>query len=82
MEQQIHLLLRLKNKSVCCLDNNQKGHPLKYQQFGSSNKFVKVTGSVIKEFTDFDINHDKSGRSRVTYVNQAVPSSYNMSHYK
>jgi hypothetical protein len=82
MEEQIHLLLRDKNKSVCCLDNNQKGHPLKYQRFGRSNKFVKVTGSVIKEFISFDIDHDIPGQSKVTYVNQPVPSSYNMPHYE
>ena len=32
------------NKTVWMLDNNQRGHPLKFQRFGSSNNFVKVTG--------------------------------------
>ena len=32
------------NKTVWMLDNNQRGHSLKFQRFGSSNNFVKVTG--------------------------------------
>jgi hypothetical protein len=50
MPEKIHLLLRDKDGFVCALDNNQKGHPLKYQRNGTSNKFVKVTGTYIKEF--------------------------------
>ena len=29
------------------MDNNQKGHPLNFQRYGSSNKFFKVTGRVL-----------------------------------
>ena len=36
------------NRTVWMLDNNQRGHPRKFQCFGSSNKFVKVTGRTLK----------------------------------
>ena len=36
--------LRSLLKTVWMLDNTQKGHPKKFQRFGSSNQFVKVTG--------------------------------------
>ena len=39
-------LFHTKLKVVCCLDNNQKGFALKYQYNGSSNTFIKVTGTV------------------------------------
>ncbi len=42
--------------TVCCMDNNQRGHPMKFQRNGVSNRFVKVTGRIIKEATLFDIN--------------------------
>ena len=81
MPKNIHQLLQDQDTTVCCLDNNQKGHPLKYQRFGQSNKFVKVTGSVIKECIIFD---DKSihGRSILTYISQKVPSPFLMPHYE
>ena len=37
-------------KSCCMLDNNQKGHPIQFQRYGSSNKFVKVTGIAMREY--------------------------------
>ena len=38
------------SKFFYCIYNNQKGYLLKYQRYGTSNEFVKVTGSVIKRF--------------------------------
>ena len=46
----IYLRLEDEMNIVACLDNNQKGHPMKYQRFGKSNRFVKVTGCVLKKF--------------------------------
>ena len=37
------------NKTVWMLDNDQRGHPLKFQRFGSSNKFMKVKGRTLKQ---------------------------------
>lgn len=42
MPQKMGALLKEEKKIVCCLDNNQKGFPLKYQRGGISNKYVKV----------------------------------------
>ena len=38
------------NVTIATLDNNQKGHPNKYQRFGSSNKFVKVTARYFRQY--------------------------------
>ena len=42
-------MLMHENKFACCLENNQKGYPLKYQRGGSSNKFAKVTATCLRE---------------------------------
>ena len=42
-------------KTVWMLDNNQRGHPLKFQRFGSSNTFVKVTGRTSRKCTECEI---------------------------
>ena len=67
---------------MCSLDNNQKGQPLKYQRYGSSNKFVKVTAFIIKEFVCDDLYMDESLNCDITYINQKIPSAYLMPHYK
>jgi hypothetical protein len=80
MPEKIHLLLRDKDRFVCALDNNQKGHPLKYQRNGRSNKFVKVTGTYIKEFLDVEDYGHLVGdlKCDVTYTDQSIPSPYKM----
>ena len=63
-DSKIHQRLIEEDKIVCCLDNNQKGNPLKYQRYGKSNKFVKVTGSVIINYKYAD-NHLESIKEKV-----------------
>jgi hypothetical protein len=53
----VHNLLRDNHDvTVCCMDNNQRGYPMKFQMNGVSNWFVKVTVRLIKEATLFDVN--------------------------
>ena len=46
----IKRILSKENSMWFMLDNNQKGHPLIFQRFGSSNKFVKITVMAIREY--------------------------------
>ena len=84
MKNKIHLLLRQEKKFVCCIDNNQKGHNKKYQIFGSSNRFVKVTGSVIKKFIDINAMPLSAieGNTDITYTKQAIPSPFLFPHFE
>ena len=61
--------------TVATLDNNQKGHPSKFQRFGSSNTFVKVTARYFRQFIPYisDVN-TKDIHSSITYVDQQIPS--------
>ena len=69
-------------KFVCCLDNNQKGFPLKYQRNGSSNRFIKVTATCIKEcIPTSPLYDDVRNDTKLTYYNQAVPSPIGMNKY-
>ena len=49
MDLSITKLLNNENRINAAIDNNQKGHNLTFQRFGSSNKFAKVTGGFIRE---------------------------------
>ena len=72
------------SKFVCCLDNNQKGFPLKYQRNGTSNRFIKVTATCIKECIHVSPLYDdmhKTNDAIVTYFNQRVPSPLGMAKY-
>ena len=70
-------------KFVCCLDNNQKGFPLKFQRNGSSNRFIKVTATCIKECIPVSpLYNDIRNDTKVTYFNQAVPSPLGMAKYE
>ena len=61
--------------SVAILDNNQKGHPSKFQRYGSSNKFVKVTARYFREFIPYISNINTTNKhTKITYVNQQIPS--------
>ena len=61
--------------TVATLDNNQKGHPHKYQRFGSSNKFVKVTARYFRQFCPHNNNYNEiTKQCKITYVNQSIPS--------
>ena len=48
MEEAIHIRLRNEVSIVACIDNNQKGYNMTHQRYGKSNKYIKVTGCVIK----------------------------------
>ena len=79
MDQSIHLRLRNEDNIVCCIDNNQKGHNLKYQQFGQSNKYVKVTGCIIKKYHYLSGKNDyPTSKVNITYSSQAIPSPLGM----
>ena len=83
MSNAIFKKLETESKLVCCLDNNQKGHNLKYQRFGKSNKYVKVTGTVLIKYNHclpecFDIIQ----KMKLTYTKQMVPSPFLMPHFE
>ena len=67
------------NKTVWILDNNQRGYPLKFQRFGSSNNFVKVTGRTSKQCTECktDIGEEYTKHSVLTYVEQVIVNPIN-----
>ena len=67
------------NKTVWMLDNNQRGHPLKFQRFGSSNNFVKVTGRTSKRCIECkeDIGEEDTKHSVLTYVDQVIVNPIN-----
>ena len=67
------------DKTVWMLDNNQRGHPLKFQRFGSSNKFVKVTGRTSKQCTVslIDLGEEDDKHCILTYVDQAIVNPVN-----
>ena len=67
MTTNIHNYLKEETKFFCCIDNNQKGHSLKYQRYGTSNKFIKVTGSVIKKFIHVDMEHTFNSKVKLSY---------------
>ena len=74
MEDAITVTLSTVNKTVWTLDNNQLGHPLKHQRFGSSNDFVKVTGRTCRQCIEnvIDIGEENAKRSIITYIDQSV----------
>ena len=72
-------MLKEETKFVCCLDNNQKGYPLKYQRGGSSNNFVKVTATCLREcIKATDDTHSIRNECELVYINQAIPSPLHM----
>ena len=82
MDESIYLRLKHKESIVACIDNNQKGFSLKYQRFGSSNNYIKVTGCVVKKFfychepVDYAVNS-----TILTYANQNIPSAFKFPFY-
>lgn len=64
------------HKTVWMLDNNQCGHPLKFQRFGSSSNFGKVTGRTSRKFTvcETDVGEENSKHCVLTYVHQVIPN--------
>ena len=66
-------------KTVWTLDNNQRGHPKKFQRFGSSNRFVKVTGRTIRNciLCEDSLGEENSKRVPVTYIDQKIMNTIN-----
>ena len=75
--------LKNKTKFVCCLDNNQKGYPLKFQRDGTSNKFVKVTGTCLRECMEASKEiYAITNTTKLLYVNQPIPSPTDMPRFE
>ena len=74
MKDDITVTLSTVHKTVWTLDNNQLGHPLKHQRFGSSNDFVKVTGRTCRQCIEnlIDIGEENDKRVIITYIDQSV----------
>lgn len=81
-DDKLKLTLLNESKIVCCIDNNQKGNNLKYQQYGSSNNYIKVTGSVIIKYKYCEEPVKAiEAFAAVTFVNQDIPSPYLFPHF-
>ena len=81
MDNNIRSTLRKESILLAALDNNQKGNVIKYQVNGCSNKFFKVTGRFFKKCDDFSYPSNVttvSEKVKITYLNQAIPSMFNM----
>ena len=74
MENNVTNTLSCVDKTVWTLDNNQLGHPLKYQRFGSSNDLIKATGCTCRECirNRIHIGDENEKRFTITYIDQAV----------
>ena len=61
------------------VDNNENGHLKKIQRFGSSNRFVKVTGRTIRNciLCQDIIGEENDKRVTVTYVDQKIMNPIN-----
>ena len=71
-------------KNMWMLNNNQRGHPFKFQRFGSSNTFVKVTGRTSRKFTgcETDIGEENNKNCVLTYIDQAIPNPINFPNFE
>ena len=76
-----NIAIRLSHVLKTCwtLDNNQKGHPKKFQRFGSSNRFVKVTGRTVHNcvLCEDTIDEENSKRVTITYIDQKIMNPIN-----
>ena len=75
----------MKIRLFACIDNNQKGHCMKYQSFGKSNQYVKVTMAVLSNYTTTGhptIIYQKN-KVTITYcTHQAVPLPMGISSFE
>mmetsp|Transcript_284 Transcript_284/g.449 ORF Transcript_284/g.449 Transcript_284/m.449 type:complete len:177 (+) Transcript_284:653-1183(+) len=78
MDKSITSLLKSEKRIVAALDNNQKGNPLTFQQFGSGNKFVKVMGRFIRQALYFKEDTSSILPTPITFVEQSIVSPHNM----
>ena len=72
------------DKTMWVMDNNQRGHHLKYQQFVSPNKFVKVTDRTIRKYItcDKDIGNENEKRVQISYIDQLIVNPINFSVFE
>ena len=72
------------NKTVWILDNNQRGHPMKFRRFGNSNNFVKVTRRTSRKCTKCEIGIGKENIKHCvpTYVDQHILNPINFPHFE
>lgn len=84
MIDNITVILSHLNKTVWMLDNIQRGHPLKFQRFGSSNNFVKVTGRTTKvcSGSSTDLGEKDNKHCVLTYVDQDIVNPVNISVFE
>ena len=83
MNSAIHSRLENEESIVACLDNNQKGYCVKYQRFGKSNNFVKVTGCVMKKYNYSSLeDNEVCDKVELTYCTQSIPSPSGMPHFE
>ena len=66
------------------MDNSQRGHPLKFQRFGSSNTFVKVTGRTSHKCTECEIDFGEENTKHcvLTYVDQKIPNPIHFPNFE
>ena len=66
-------------KFIANIRQHQKGHPLKFQRFGSSNRFVKVTGRTVRYciLCEDNLGEESSKRVPITYIDQQIINPIN-----
>jgi len=74
MDNAIKSLLQDHTVIVAAIDNNQKGHNVTFQRFGSSNKFVKVTARFLRKAIICDHSYTYDNVPVISFKNQAIPS--------
>ena len=79
MLSKIAINLSSLKKTAWILYNNQKGHPKNFQQFGSSNRFVKVTGRTTRNciLCENICEDENSKRVSINYINQMIMNPLN-----
>ena len=63
------------------LDNNHKDFPNKFQRFGSSNTYIKVTGIFLKHtflFEEPGTSGDGLNKHAITHLNKIMPPPFKM----
>ena len=84
MDNTIRSCLQEQNFLVVALDNNQKGHQVKFQRNGKSNNFVRVSAQmhkkcilfVMPENVRFDPHEAYHCSIGMTYIDQNIPSPF------
>ena len=79
VEKTVMNVLSQQKYIVAAMDNNQKGYPKKYQRYGISNQFIKVTASFFKLYSSIPIDTpNPESTTIITYINHPIPSPFGM----